>query len=270
MPSDGEISRVSGEAEDFKDIMERIARHFQIDLSLQKLPDVSPIVLIILGIFHDQLQRDRNSASEGVLRRVTSSMKAQLRSTTESVLERDSSPGTVSMCIKADGTHLSLGASKDHWPDGSFLQDCAFKARKHQKAGKEAVTGLVERFNVLLQDRIKNHDEDLSRHQVFIELCFSAAPLEKLDGHHAQAFDGRTLTERDRCPRCRKTFGYAWLWPEKRREAFTEKELDGLSNFEERKGKRAEGGQGGQKADGDGEPGKCAEYVMWLQCKDSP
>lgn len=76
----------------------------------------------------------------------------------------------------------------------------------------------------------------------FLELnCFTA-----------QAFDGKSFLPRERCWRCRITFGFTWLWPEGHPEGLS---VAKIKDFECRWDNTSDTIKDGE--------GKCADYILW-------
>lgn len=82
---------------------------------------------------------------------------------------------------------------------------------------------------------------------------YVARDLRQLD---AQAFNGKFFDERDRCWRCRLTFGFTWLSNEA--DPTTTREND-VKDFEGRWGCISTSGN--LEVD----CGKCAEYLLWVE-----
>lgn len=83
---------------------------------------------------------------------------------------------------------------------------------------------------------------------------YVARDLRELE---AQAFDGKSFESRDRCWRCRLTFGFEWMWVEADPATETEKNV---RDFEGRwQASPSESGNLNLEC------GKCAEYLLWVE-----
>ncbi|KAI9821535.1 MAG: hypothetical protein M1826_000612 [Phylliscum demangeonii] len=140
--------------------------------------------------------------------------------------------------------------SKDVWENQCFLQEWAFRARSLQmREKKDVIDALVKKFDDQLQEQVAVRGLPIEK--AYQDFSLDREPLLRLDDHVAQAFSGRTLEPRDRCVRCRKTFGYSWTWPERKESELGPKDW---ADFEKGSGSS------------EGLAGKCAEYLVWVQC----
>lgn len=73
----------------------------------------------------------------------------------------------------------------------------------------------------------------------------------------AQAYNGRTFDERDRCWRCRLTFGFTWLSTEADPAAVKEHDVKDFEGRWE--------GHLSRSANLETYCGKCAEYLLWVE-----
>lgn len=74
----------------------------------------------------------------------------------------------------------------------------------------------------------------------------------ELKSFAAQAFDGKSFLPRERCWRCRLTFGFTWLWPEGHPKGLS---VAKIKDFELRWDNTSD-----TRKDGEG---KFAEYILW-------
>ncbi|KAI9684175.1 MAG: hypothetical protein M1829_003445 [Trizodia sp. TS-e1964] len=161
-------------------------------------------------------------------------------------------PSTLSICLgDAENLHCHLGASKEHWPKGSHLQQISITARKHEiSAGTDFLTNLVLRFN-------QKFAGAGDRRQRFLDAAFAEAILP-MPKHTAQAFVGSNFDYRDRCLRCRGTFGFNWVHEEKARLSYKDSDVKDFEGF------LLLGSEGPDA----GTVGKCAEHALVLRCLD--
>lgn len=170
---------------------------------------------------------------------------------------RDGVPATIAVYVgSADEPHVAVGGSRPIWMPHSWLDQWASASRRcectHEGLGR--IELLVASYDALLADHQgRQHANDVP---VYASVALtlgaggSGACLVQQPDESAQAYDGRTMTPKDRCFRCRRTFGYSVVWPEA-----------------EHVGKRAppdfESSRGGTNPQ---RIGRCAEYGMYLAC----
>ena len=122
----------------------------------------------------------------------------------------DGTPRTIAFCIsriKADALSVSVATSKDIWMPGSFLHQWMLKTRAFRfgEMGRQACRILINEI-----DQVVNFSNEKVRVEVLRQVSngYVARELRQLE---AQAFNGKTFAERDRCWRCRLTFGFTWM-----------------------------------------------------------
>lgn len=178
-------------------------------------------------------------------------------------------PLTVAFSIKADGTGpISVATSKDMWPPKSFLQTWVVEARKAwfgdqgSQASKTLIVEVNEKVRTLAMAK------EISKKQAVLDLASADYACEALNDLYAQAFDAGNFNIRDRCWRCRITFGFKWLWWETNPTNATTKEV---RDFEGLWGENAAQTQscehGGSLEGGNANWGMCAEYLLWWEAK---
>lgn len=105
----------------------------------------------------------------------------------------------------------------------------------------------IEEVHNLFHEKVKeienNDNAGLNRGQLLVEVGNSPGSLIDLNTHTAQAIDGASMAEKDRCIQCRKTFGFCWVVAERPLSKDTVVEW--------------------AKAE---QPGKCAEPWLWQTC----
>lgn len=170
----------------------------------------------------------------------------------------DGAPRTIAFCIsrkKAEEFSVSVATSKDVWMPGSFLQKWVMETRAFRfgERGRQAFKTLINEI-----DQVVN----LSNGNVKVEVLrlvgnrLVARDLRQLK---AQAFNGKTFDERDRCWRCRLTFGFTWMSLVADPAIATEKEV---TDFEGQwQARPSEPGNLPTEV----ECGKCAEYLLWIE-----
>ncbi|KAI9651972.1 MAG: hypothetical protein M1829_001995 [Trizodia sp. TS-e1964] len=161
------------------------------------------------------------------------------------IAKKSGTPRMLALCLgSSKSPHIHVGSTVDIWPKGTYLEHLAREARLQAMAGgRSGVTNLVKRFNQKLQG-------SGSPRENFRAAGLEGQPAVSLKSHLAQAFQGNSLEPRDRCLRCRGTFGFQWAFLEDDTslktvdfEGFVEK-----GTFDEKTA------------------GKCAEYMLWLKC----
>lgn len=100
--------------------------------------------------------------------------------------------------------------------------------------------------------------DNISDKQAVLKVAIADKVEIKLEKLHAQAFDARKFEVRDRCWRCRITFGFCWLWSEKDPSQVN---TDEVRDFE--------GVWGGASLqvhfEDEGNSVMCAEYLLWWE-----
>lgn len=80
--------------------------------------------------------------------------------------------------------------------------------------GQQAINKLTNAVDERVRDEVAK--ANLTSQRLGVKnLAVAGDSILKLKGFAAQAFDGKTFLPKDRCWRCRLTFGFTWLWPEK-------------------------------------------------------
>ena len=166
-------------------------------------------------------------------------------------------PRTIAFCIagkEPDELSVSVATSKDIWIPASFLQKWVLATR----AARFGEKGVQACKDVILEvDKMINLSND-NRNIEVLRLAASGYVARNLQSLEAQAFDGKTFAERDRCWRCRLTFGFAWM----SEEADPNKEPENkVRDFEG----RWQASHSSETGNLNSEYGKCAEYLLWLE-----
>ena len=68
----------------------------------------------------------------------------------------------------------------------------------------------------------QRRDKGLNNSQAILDLAFSEGVIQPMNQHHGQSFSGHTFQPKDRYLRCRKCYGYTWIWPESQHNQMTE------------------------------------------------
>lgn len=166
-------------------------------------------------------------------------------------------PRTIAFCIaneEPDELSVSVATSKDLWIPTSFLQQWVVATR----AARFGEKGLQACKRVILEvDKTVNVSSE-NRNVVVLRLAANGYVARDLQPLKAQAFDGNKFEGRDRCWRCRLTFGFAWM----SEEADPNKESEGsVRDFEG----RWQGPHSSEPGSLNIECGKCAEYLLWVE-----
>lgn len=112
-------------------------------------------------------------------------------------------PRTVILCVKDAGMgRIEVATSKDIWPHKSFLLSCVVRARKLRftSEGAQASEALIRQVNKKVHELALGGE--ITEKQAVLKIAIANEYLIKLDGLHAQAFDARNFSVRDRCWRC--------------------------------------------------------------------
>lgn len=167
----------------------------------------------------------------------------------------DGTPRIIAFCIsriKADAFSVSVATSKDIWMPGSFLHQWMLKTRAFRfgEMGRQACRILIDEV-----DQVVNYSNEKVRVEVLRQVP-NGRELRQLEAH---AFNGKTFAERDRCWRCRLTFGFTWMSAEAD-PAKTAKEqvVDYEGRWDARPSESA-------NLPVEMECGKCAEYLLWTE-----
>ncbi|KAI9651879.1 MAG: hypothetical protein M1829_002123 [Trizodia sp. TS-e1964] len=229
----------------------------RLELSLSTLtPEFAPnnttpsasISTIMFGIIAEDVMENMPGSSRGDIMR---EIARQLLMSVDYELTRDNGiPSIVAICLgNEQSPHLHFGASKDKWPRGSYMQQLSLNQRRHEMAGgMDFVREIVDQFNL----RVNRDAENPKQH--LLEAGF-LAPVVPMPGHLAQAFAGDKFGHRDRCVRCRGTFGFDWAIGEM---GMAQYQPGDIVDFE---------GYLHAGAAADNTSGKCAEYVVAMQCR---
>lgn len=158
----------------------------------------------------------------------------------------DGSPRTVAIYVGSEGlSHICVGETRPAWFRRSFLQRWSPDVRELRLSG--AVKDRIEKVHKQFHEKVKQVEDDktvgLNRAQSLVQVGSSPGSLVDLESHITQSIDGATMTQKDRCVQCRKTFGFRW--------ALLESPLDGDTVV---KWAKAE------------QPGKCAGTWLWQTC----
>lgn len=165
-------------------------------------------------------------------------------------------PRTVAFCVTDAGMgRIHVATSKDVWPPKSFLLSWVVKARKSRFAseGVQASETFIRAVDKKVHELAVS--SKITDKQAVLKIAFAKGVVVNLEDLHAQAFDSRNFGVRDRCWRCRITFGFRWLWSE---NDPNQVKPDEVRDFE--------GVWGGlTKVEDKGEFGVCAEYLLWWE-----
>lgn len=164
-------------------------------------------------------------------------------------------PRTMILCVKEAGMgRIEMATSKDVWPPKSFLLNWVVRARKLRFAreGAQASEALIRGVNMKVHELALG--SGITDKQAALNIAIAKEFEIKLDGWHAQAFDARSFSVRDRCWRCRITFGFSWLWSEKDPSQVKTEEVRDF-----------EGVWGEGDTSSNVEFGMCAEYLLWWE-----
>ncbi|KAI9777666.1 MAG: hypothetical protein M1816_004609 [Peltula sp. TS41687] len=156
-----------------------------------------------------------------------------------------------SICLGESG-HAEAASTKAEWPQQSFLQAWTMKQRQSQ-VDQEGSTKIKTLVDTMTQKIRSTMDKERNTEGEALLALAMKEPLQPMEGHWAQAFDGHTLKKRDRCWRCRSTLGYQWITKE---EDPQEANPMKVKDFE-----KAKVGEGEVEV-----IGRCAEYVLWWRC----
>lgn len=164
-------------------------------------------------------------------------------------------PRTMILCVKEAGMgRIEVATSKDVWPPKSFLLSWVVRARKLRFAreGAQASEALIREVNRKVHELALG--SGITDKQAVLNIAIAKEFEIKLDGLHAQAFDARNFSVRDRCWRCRITFGFSWLWSERDPSQVKTEEVRDF-----------EGVWGEGDTSSNVEFGMCAEYLLWWE-----
>lgn len=164
-------------------------------------------------------------------------------------------PRTIAFCVSAkkpNEASVSVATSKDVWMPGSFLQKWVMKARavRFGEKGRRACGSIIDEVDQMV--KFSNETEKVAVLRL-VANRYVARDLRQLD---AQAFHGKNFDERDRCWRCRLTFGFTWLSNEAYPTTIRENDV---KDFEGRW--VCISTSGNLEVD----CGKCAEYLLWVE-----
>lgn len=178
-------------------------------------------------------------------------------------------PLTVAFGIKAEGTGpVSVATSKDMWPPKSFLKAWVVEARKARfgDQGSRASKTLIEEVNKKV--RALAMADEISEKQAVLDLASAEYACNDLNDLDAQAFDAGNFNVRDRCWRCRITFGFKWLWCESNPTNATSKDVRDFEGLWGENSVQTQSCEHGESLEGgNANWGMCAEYLLWWEQK---
>lgn len=120
-----------------------------------------------------------------------------------------------------DKLSVCVATSKDAWVPGSFLQQWVMKTRAFRfgNSGRQACEIIINEVDQVVSSSNLNIKVEVLR------LALNGYVARDLRGLEAQAFDGKSFETRDRCWRCRLTFGFTWMSVEADPATETEKNI---------------------------------------------
>lgn len=238
------------------------------------MPNASPYELVIKIIIEEQIDKDlgpRDQLSEFTFNsqdnKISSANVPSLPGTLmenlrklyspmllSEVIEHDGTPRTVAFRYKADATpQLAVATSPEKWWPGSFLMRWATISRQSRLGaeGQQAIKKLINAVDNRVMEEVAR--ANLSSQKLGVRnLATTGDSVLDLKSFSAQAFDGKTFLPRERCWRCRLTFGFTWLWPEGNAKDLS---VAQIKDFELRWDNTKDKIKDGE--------GKCAEYILW-------
>ena len=168
--------------------------------------------------------------------------------------EHDGTPRTIAFRYNADATpQLAVATSLEKWWPGSFLMRWATISRQSRLGaeGQQAIKKLINAVDNRVREEVA--EATLSSQKLGVKnLAMIGNSVLDLKSFAAQAFDGKTFLPRERCWRCRLTFGFTWLWPEGHAKDLS---VAKIKDFEFRWDNTKDNVKDGE--------GKCAEYILW-------
>lgn len=169
-------------------------------------------------------------------------------------IEHDGIPRTIVFCYNANATpKLAVATSPEKWWPGSFLMHWAAISRQSRLVveGQQAIKNLINQVDNRVREAVAK--ANLPNQKLGVEnLAIIGDSFLELKSFAAQAFDGKSFLPRERCWRCRLTFGFTWLWPEGHPKGLS---VAKIKDFEFRWDNTSDTIKDGQ--------GKCAEYILW-------
>lgn len=123
---------------------------------------------------------------------------------------QDGAPRTIAFRIaKRNSVEVSVtvATSKDSWVPGSFLQQWVMETRAFRfgNNGRQACKILINEVDQVVGSSNQDTKKEVLR------LAMNGYIARDLRVLEAQAFDGKSFETRDRCWRCRLTFGFTWM-----------------------------------------------------------
>lgn len=172
----------------------------------------------------------------------------------------DGAPRTIAFCIsgiKADEFSVLVATSKDFWMPVSFLQQWMLKTRASWfgEIGRHACRNLIDEG-----DQVLNFSNENVRVEVLRQVGngYVARELRQLQ---TQACKGKIFAKRDRCWRCRLSFGFTWMSTEADPAKAAEEDVIDYEGRWNVSPSLSEPGNLPVEV----ECGKCAEYLMWAE-----
>lgn len=169
-------------------------------------------------------------------------------------VEHDGIPRTIVFCYNANAIpKLAVATSPEKWWPGSFLMHWAAISRQSRLGaeGQQAIKNLINQVDNRVREEVAK--ANLPNQKLGVKnLAMIGDSVLDLKNFAAQAFDGKSFLPRERCWRCRLTFGFTWLWPEGHPKGLS---VGKIKDFEFRWDNNSETIKDGE--------GKCAEYILW-------
>lgn len=169
-------------------------------------------------------------------------------------IEHDGIPRIIVFCYNANATpELAVATSPEKWWPGSFLMHWAAISRQSRlgAGGQQIIKNLINQVDNRVNEEVVK--ANLRSQKLGVRnLAMTGDSLLELNGFVAQAFDGKSFLPRERCWRCRLTFGFNWLWPEGDPKGLS---VAKIKDFEFRWDNASDTRKGGE--------GKCGEYILW-------
>lgn len=148
---------------------------------------------------------------------------------------------------------LAVATSPEKWWLGSFLMHWATISRQSRLGveGQKAIKNLINQVDNRVREEVAIANLPSQKLGVKNSAIIGDSVLE-LKSFAARAFDGKSFLPRERCWRCRLTFGFTWLWPEGHPEGLS---VAKIKDSEFRWDNTSDTIKDGE--------GKCAEYNLW-------
>ncbi len=108
----------------------------------------------------------------------------------------------LSICVGTETSrHFTVGYSRPKWPRTDWMDDRSAELRRRTLTGaaQELISGLKLQRDLVLEHQVRGQEDSG-------DIPIAVRTLTEL----ALAFTPTTVEPRDRCLRCRTTFGYSW------------------------------------------------------------